>query len=192
MTREQWLNKAIKELSKLFKQAGYVVPEKIRVSCGWPSGNIKKVNGECWSRKCSKDGYFEIFISPSVEKPVARSGVLAVLTHELVHSVVGLKAGHKAAFKHCAIKVGLTGKMTASVAGPDLMERFNTITHKLGTYPHAALMPSKNPFKKKQTTRLLKVGCPECDYIARVTRVHLEDKGAPLCPVHKVAFNELD
>lgn len=191
-TREEWLNKAIKELCKVFKLAGYIVPKKIRVSCGWPSGNIKKSSGECWSRKCSKDGTFEIFISPSVDHPSNKSGVLAILIHELVHCVVGLKEGHKAPFKHCAVKVGLTGKMTSSIAGKELLVLLRSVAYRLGPYPHAAIQPKKNPFIKKQSTRLIKVGCPKCDYIARVTRIHLDGKGAPLCPVHKVAFDELD
>lgn len=191
-TREEWLNRAIKELNKIFKSAGYIIPDKIRVACGWPSGNIRKNDGECWSRKCSKDKTFEIFISPSIDNPCKESGVLAVLIHELVHLVVGLKEGHKATFKHCAVKIGLAGKMTASIAGPELLLTIKQIAKKLGLYPHAAIQPKKNPFIKKQSTRLIKVGCPKCDYIARVTRIHLDGKGAPLCPTHKVAFNELD
>jgi len=191
-TREEWLNKAIKELCKVFKSAGYVVPKKIRVSCGWPSGSIKKSSGECWSRECSKDGTFEIFISPSVDHPSKKSGVLAILIHELVHCVVGLKEGHKTAFKRCAVKVGLTGKMTSSTSSKELLPTLEQIVKELGAYPHAAIQPKKNPFAKKQSTRLIKVGCPKCDYIARVTRIHLDDKGAPLCPVDKVAFDELD
>lgn len=191
-TREEWLNAAINKLCILFVNAGYALPSKIRVSCGWPSGNIKKSSGECWSKKCSKDGTFEIFVSPSVDNPCKKSGVLAILVHELVHAVVGLKVGHKALFKRCAKKVGLAGKMTSSVASKDLLSFIKQITHELGQYPHAAIQPGRNPFTKKQSTRLIKVGCPKCDYIARVTRIHLDGKGAPLCPVHKVAFDELD
>lgn len=189
-TREEWLNAAIKELRKLFKQAGYVIPKKIRVSCGWPKGNIKKTLGECWSKESSRDKTFEIFISPSIDKPITKTGILATLIHELVHAVVGIKQGHKAVFKHCAIKVGLAGRMAATIAGKELLVEIKQIARCLGSYPHAALKPGSNPMIKKQGTRLIKVGCPKCDYIARVTRIHLDDKGAPFCPVHKVQFKE--
>lgn len=35
---------------------------------------------------------------------------------------------------------------------------------------------------KKQTTRMLKVQCPACGYLARVTRKWLEEAGTPTCP----------
>jgi hypothetical protein len=38
----------------------------------------------------------------------------------------------------------------------------------------------------KQTTRLIKCECAECGYLARVTRLWLDTKGAPQCPEHGV------
>lgn len=35
---------------------------------------------------------------------------------------------------------------------------------------------------RRQTCRLLKVECPTCGYIARVTRKWLDARGAPICP----------
>lgn len=34
----------------------------------------------------------------------------------------------------------------------------------------------------KQTTRQLKIQCPACGYLARVTRKWLEEAGTPTCP----------
>ena len=79
-------------------------------------------------------------------------------------------------------------KWTECNPGEELAEKLEKIGEKLGPYPHASLMINKR--EGKQTTRLLKVQCPECGYVARVTRKWLDEVGGPLCPVHKVAFVE--
>lgn len=178
-TREAWLMAAVDLLKPLFTENSYKVPEKLRVSCGFPSHNAfgkKQAEGECWSDHASKGKIFEIFISPILEKPVA---VLDVLVHEIVHATVGLKCGHKGAFKTCAIKVGLEGKMTSAAAGPDLLKRLGKLVPTLGTYPHDELSKMTNG-KEKAGTRLLKITCPGCGYVLRVTRKWLE-VGSPTC-----------
>lgn len=54
-TREQWLNAAIVDLTKLFKDK---VPQNVKVSCGFPSrqalGARRQRVGECWSDKASE------------------------------------------------------------------------------------------------------------------------------------------
>lgn len=181
MNREAWLLAAKEALTPLFKQHGYTVPEKIRVSCGWPSvkalGRNTRRIGECWATQCSDDESWEIFISPALADPIR---VLDVLVHEMVHAVVGLKCGHAGAFRVCALKVGLTGKMTATEAGPELREHLAGVSRKIGTYPHAVLDSRKNSVKK-QSTRLLKVVCPDCEYTIRVTQKWV-DVGLPTCP----------
>ena len=44
-------------------------------------------------------------------------------------------------------------------------------------YPHGQLAPSD---ERKQSTRLLKLTCPECGYVIRTTRKWLET-GLPTC-----------
>jgi hypothetical protein len=58
----------------------------------------------------------------------------------------------------------------------------------MGGPPDRRPGPPVRKVKKKQTARLLKAQCPECDYIVRVTRKHLAEKGAPVCPIHRVQF----
>jgi hypothetical protein len=191
MNREDWLTKAVVELSGLFKRNGLDLPDCkcIAVSCGWPSGPIKKVAGECWPNDQSDGGVFEIFISPRISDANGDCGVLAVLVHELLHINVGLEHKHKTPFKKAMKIIGLEGKAAASVAGPDLLTEIGTILQLLGPYPHSKLnlkdKPVKNPIKK-----LIKVRCPECDYIIQVKRTLFEEKGAPLCPIHGKKFEE--
>lgn len=181
MNREAWLTAATKALEPLFKQHGYTVPEKIRVSCGWPSikalGRRSRRIGECWATQCSQDGSWEIFVSPVLYKPVE---VFGVLIHEIVHAVVGLECGHTGAFRKCALAVGLEGKMTATVPGAELSRHLAALASRIGEYPHAGL-DGKGRKEKKQSTRLLKVFCPECEYTVRTTQKWL-DVGLPVCP----------
>lgn len=181
--REQWLSRAVDELRPLFKQVNKVLPKKIRVSVGFPLGS-RTAGGECWSVSCSADGTFEIFVSPRVAKPVV---VLTILTHELCHTRAGIDAKHGKDFKAVAAAIGLEGKMEATTAGPELLGQLYVIAKTLGKYPHAILTPTD---KKKQSTRLIKLQCPDCDYIVRATRKHLDEKGPVICPVHHVAFRE--
>lgn len=181
LNREQWLQQAAVKLVPLFEKAGYKVPET-RVSTGFPSKSAlaakRRKIGECWSDKLAADSRCQIFITPLLEDSTR---VLDVLAHEMVHAVVGLEAKHGAAFSRCAKAIGLTGKMTATVAGPELQAELEGIVRKIGTYPHAGLNAMTNG-EKKQTTRMIKCACPACGYTARTTRKWLEDAGAPLCP----------
>jgi hypothetical protein len=176
-TREAWLIKATSKLTPHFTSKGYTLPP-VRVSTGFTgsrSGN--KAIGSCWAKEAATDGVHQLFISPVIADSVE---ALAVLTHELVHAAVGLKAGHKAPFKRCATAVGLEGKMTATTASKHLVETtLKPIISQIGDYPHAALTPSLSG-KKKDGTRMLKAMCPSCGYTVRVTKTWAEI-GMPTC-----------
>jgi hypothetical protein len=113
-------------------------------------------------------------ISPTIEESAR---VADILIHEIVHAVVGNENGHNNVFKRCATSLGLTGKMTATIASPELKEKLNSWINQFGEYPHRELMLSG----KKQSTRLIKCEC-ECGYNIRITRKWLNDLGAPICP----------
>lgn len=179
-SREEWLGRMVDALRPTFAQHGHPLPERIRVSCGWPSrsalsGKAKRI-GEAWSHRCSADGAHETFLSPVLADPVE---VGAVLVHELVHHAVGVEAGHKGKFRTLAVAVGLTGPMRATSAGKALGERLHALAESIGPYPHATL--SGGAGRKKQSTRMLKVTCTDCGCIARMTRQWLDDVGTPTC-----------
>lgn len=103
-TREEWITRLAGLLSPTFAARGYTLPLNVRFSCGWPGGGSRGTRiGECWHSRASADGHFEVFISPSMSEPVQ---VAAILVHELVHTAVGLEAGHGPLFKSCAFAVG--------------------------------------------------------------------------------------
>ena len=178
--REDWLGRLVDSLRPMFAEHGSPLPERIRVSCGWPSrsalsGKAKRI-GEAWSHRCSADGSHETFLSPVLADPL---DVGAVLVHELVHHAVGVEAGHKGPFRKLALAVGLTGPMRSTSAGPGLRDRLHALAEGLGPYPHAALNGAEG--RKRQTTRMLKVTCADCGCLARMTRQWLDDVGAPTC-----------
>ena len=68
---------------------------------------------------------------------------------------------------------GEVGKLTATYAGPELERELENITYTLGNIPHAKLSLSKA--RTKQTTRMLKLECFDCGFVARTTAKHLEN-----------------
>lgn len=180
-TREAWLNAFVEAAKPQFANAGYPLPDKIRVAVGFTSGGKRgKSIGECWSDAASEDGHFEIFIRPNQENDAR---IADILTHELVHAAVGLAARHGPKFKSCAEAVGLEGKMTATVAGENWYKWALPVLSALGPIPHAKLSEGESSAKPKQKTNLLKVECNSCGWLARVTRKHIEPHTHLNCPV---------
>jgi hypothetical protein len=184
-TREEWLVAAVAGLTPLFEAVGETVPA-VRVSVGWPGGRGKKnsVIGQCWATSQSADRIAQVFISPVLDDA---SRVLDVLAHELVHAVDDCKSGHKAGFAKIAKGIGLTGKMTATVAGDDLKVTLDALAEDLGAYPHSALNSGAEGADgpKKQGTRMLKAECAAgSGYKVRMTRQWIDEVGAPICPCH--------
>jgi hypothetical protein len=181
-TREAWLSAAISIFRSWFEVEGHKLPKVIRVSVGFPSVRAlsakNRAIGQCWTSEAAKDGSTHVFISPVIDDAMR---VGDVLIHELCHALLPKEVGHKGAFARIAKKMGLTGKMTSTEAGPELVKRLNGAMKSLGSYPHIQLDPAKSPVKK-QATRLLKAECGECGYIIRVTQKWIDDAGLPTCP----------
>lgn len=175
-TREAWLQRgAVLITHTVFAAAGIEVPV-VKTSCSWPGGgSARKRIGECWARRMSEAGANEIFISPVIADPVQ---ALDVLTHELVHASDDCASGHGGEFVRRARKVGLEGKPTATVAGAALRAKLVEIADALGPYPHATLNLSG---RKKQTTRMIKVECGDCDGVFRTTQKWLDEATHGLC-----------
>jgi hypothetical protein len=175
-TREAWLMAAVKHLTEsLFRK--YTVPE-IRVSVGWPKAARDKTIGQCFVSETAEDKSSNIFISPALDDPLE---VLATLTHEMVHAVDDCKSGHGKGFAVIARDVGLTGKMTATVATEELKyEYLVPLSEELGEFPHAKMTLTK---KVTQATYMLKIVSPvEPDFFLRMTQKKLDDFGFPRDP----------
>src|SRR5262245_57856890 len=181
LERQQWLEYAVEALRGRFREAWYTIPQKVRVSIGWPKRSaVCGAIGECWYPEASSDQHAELFISPQLTDGAR---ILDVLAHELVHATVGSGAGHGKLFKQCALKIGLQGPMRATTASPQFVAWAETLFKRIGPYPAGFLTDTP-----KQSTRLLKCECSACGYLARVARVWLAQSGPPICPTDKVAM----
>lgn len=179
MPREVWLLKLAGQLeATLFEQE---MPP-YRVTCGWPSrggtAERKRTIGQCFCPTASSDGTAELIVSMWLDDPM---DVAATLAHEMIHAIVGIKAGHKGPFRKLALEIGLEGKMTATYAGDTFKRVVQPILDSLGPYPHSKLDAKAGG--KKQTTRLIKVECG-CGYNVRITQKWLDEVGEPHCPLH--------
>jgi hypothetical protein len=187
LNREAWLEEAVELAKPLFEKAGYTIP-KVRVSTGWPvRGGMaakKRVIGECWSREAASDTIPQIFISPWLQEVICLDGgVLPTLVHEICHAVVGNENKHNKVFRACARSVGLEGKITATHAGDELKESCRCWSESLGEYPHCRLSGLRSPHKK-QGTRMIKIECDECGYVARTVQKWIDEVGPAHCPDH--------
>lgn len=176
--REAWLAAAVKQLRPTFTKAGLEIPADVQVSCGWPVGKRNasaRVLGQCFATSCDAAGRAQIFVSPTESDPVA---ILSILAHEICHAIDDVKHGHGPVFAKMVSAIGLVGRPTHTTAGDELTVKLTAIATKIGPYPHGGMTINMT----KQGTRLLKVYCQECGYIARVTALWLVNLGAPICP----------
>lgn len=176
MNREAWLAHVSRHyIWPLLRDAGAVEPDGWQVSVGFPKGSRggNKAIGQAWPSALSQQQYREVFIAPTL----GAFDAVAVLIHEHIHVALDCKHGHKGPFKQIALKAGLTGKMTATVAGDDLRVKINSWLAEMPEYPHAIITPAERGSKG---SRLLKATCPGCGSIIRLTK-KIVDLGIPLC-----------
>jgi len=193
-SREAWLRAGANELRSHFQSCGYELAENIRYAIAFPStGRKGKRVGECWHSSTSADASYEIFIRADLSEP---EEVLAVLTKELVHTLLPPDAGHGKLFKTAATRIGLEGPMREAAPGPLLKDRLKVIANGLGPLPHARLNIEQLPMTtrgtvavdapKKQGTRYRKAECTDkdCGFTVRVAASHVTNIGPPHCPRH--------
>ncbi len=182
--REAWLDAALTQLRPLFAQNGYLVPD-CRVSCGFASTGVRSGHiGQCWSRRSSRDGINQIFISPALEDPVE---VLDTLVHELVHAVDDCQHKHGKEFKKIALRMGLQGPMRSAGAGPELKTRLQGLAQSLGAYPHGRLaVPAKAAARPPRP----RARCEVCGFEVPMLKKFLHF-GPPMCPQHKTLMREM-
>ena len=179
-TREEYLQKAKDELNdRVFKQSGYEIPA-VKIACSWALGTAdknKKTLGQCVPRSWSKANINEIMIMPTVDDS---EQVIDTLAHELVHAVDDNKSGHGAGFRKICLAVGLNGssQMRYACAGDELKQTITEIVKDIGLYPHSELQIHK---RKRQTTRMLKVSCTECNFSYRTSRKNIGMMANTIC-----------
>lgn len=173
-TREGWLLHAAQRLIAFLPPIEQDIPHISIGPCG--GHNI----GCCYRKDQSGDGQPHIFISP-VFKPedvATECGILSTLAHELCHAKLEDGQGHGRKFKKLIAEIGLQEPATATTADAFLLAVLTTVADELGPFPHAQLMPKE---KKKQTSRMVKLACPDCGMVIRTARKWIASPGAPVC-----------
>lgn len=172
-TREEWLMTAIQLLRPMFLERGYLIPEKVKATVGFPSkGGMGKTIGECHCHSASADDTIEMFISPVLAEP---QRILDILVHELGHAVLGVKEGHRNRFRKFCKVMELEGKPTHTTSGEPFRKLFAHVLADLGPIPHKALSLRH---VKRQKGRNLKVECPCCGFKFRASKQPLLDGSA--------------
>jgi hypothetical protein len=186
--RHKWLESIAAGLHPRFHGAGYSIPGNVRISLGFPRpGADKDPLGKIWPAELSTDGFFEIFISPEGHDTIEIIGVVA---HEPVHAAVGLKAGHRRAFKKCANAIGLIGRMRSTTESAELRAwMYSVLISKYGEYPSGRIV--REDTVKTPRKRSIRCTCTTCDYVASVPIKCFQQYGAPLCPRHGLMIPEL-
>lgn len=181
-TREVWLNDFIELARPHFEAAGHPIPINLRVSVGFPSTGYKSSTvAECWWPEASDDNHYELFVTPTT---LTDARIAGLVTHELAHAAVDAKThhrGHGAPFKVLATAMGLEGPMRSTTEGENWFAWAAPILALLGPMPYAAIKANAAPPRPKKKTYLLKVECPDCGWLARVTASHCHE--GMTCPV---------
>jgi hypothetical protein len=165
LTREQWLTRMLRNnITTLLGRHGASVPVDCKVSVGFPGGGSARSRiGECWPRERSSIKVNEIFINPAITDV---RKIVDVLIHEAIHAADNCASGHKGFFRRTAKSVGLTGKMKATVAGPELQQWIDT---QIASFPPFAYGSLDLSMRKKQATRMRKFSCDECGAVWRMS-----------------------
>jgi len=185
MNRETYLNAIIDKAMPIFDNNDWglsTIRDKLKVSCSFIKGvrgSKNKAVGVHYNPVCSKSGFHEMMIEPSLDDSME---VIGVLIHELCHAVQRNIFGdsvraHGKEFKKIATSVGLCGKMTATEIGDDLKVTIQSWIDEIGNYPHSSLNLLE---RKKQSTRMIKLFCDN-GFIARASRTAIEKYGLPYC-----------
>jgi hypothetical protein len=171
LARQRWLDAIGVAVAALLTEIG-APPRPYVLSIGEPSHGTR---GRCYPRALASDGAHAIFVTASERSSLE---VAATVAHELVHAAAPEKAGHGSEFALLARSIGLEGPMRATLPGPILTARLNTLIATLGPIPHARVAPPA-----KQPSRLARVVCPahERSGAVRMSRAALLAYGPPTC-----------
>jgi len=200
-TAEEFLRIIVQEgFAPAFAEQGYRIPAKLDIDYGHTSqGTRKGPVGEYYEGAAVTNGVPKMNIRCNIADI---DGILKAVGHQCLHAAVGAAVGHGKEYRDAALRMQYVGnRMKEVVPGPKLMERVHALAESLGPFPRGALKfethdhaGNEKPPKlsadspERQKNRHLKCECliDDCGYIANVSAKNLREKGAPLCPVHKV------
>lgn len=207
-TREQWLNEVANIVTPRLNDARRLAisladenhavnrttefkPHLVSYSCSLVTGGLAKT-GELAHAHTIDAGLptqrheIRMGVNLGSESALDSCRVADVLIHEMIHCMA-VGHGHRGGFPAICKAVGLTGRMTATVASEELtFWLLENVVEVLGQYPHQAvkLVPRG---RRGIGSRSIKVQCnnPECGCTFRLTRkwIELAPPAGCYCPV---------
>lgn len=158
-----WLHDMMLTLAPWFEKRGVdfgkVRVTRISVADHSLSG---KIRGRAWTGR-TRDGHYNIFVTAHADDVIE---IGHILVHEAIHIILGAGFGHGKEFREMALKLGLTGKMKSTAAGPELAEHLAHIAKELGPYPHKAI-PEVPTLPRVPTAFGWRAVCEGCKSIVR-------------------------
>jgi len=207
-TREQWLNEVANLVTPRLNDARRLAisladdkhpvnettefkPHLVSYSCSLVSGGMKKTSTLAHAHtidagRSTMRHEIRMGVTLGSESALDSCRVADVLIHEMIHCMA-VGHGHRGGFPAICKAVGLTGRMTATVASEELtFWLLENVVEVLGQYPHQAveLIPRG---RRGIGSRSIKVQCnnPECGCTFRLTRkwIELAPPAGCYCPV---------
>jgi hypothetical protein len=166
-------------------------PHLVSYSCSLVGGGMKKTSTLAHAHTIdagmpTQRHEIRMGVTLGSESQLDSCKVADVLLHEMIHTMA-VGHGHRGAFPHIAKEVGLTGRMTATVANEELtFWLLENVVQVLGQYPHQAveLIPRG---RRGIGSRSIKVLCDDadCGCTFRLTQkwIDLCPLASPYCPV---------
>lgn len=177
--REAWLSRLAEGMASWFVDLGHPLPT-FRIVSGFPSGGERGHDvAEVWS----DDGgaSYTILVRPDTRD---RIRLAAGLAHKLARIAAGPDDTDSQVFRRIAVSVGLRGRKTEEPPGALFRKLAKPVLRAVGPLPPSPAGPPDALRRPKQSTRLVKVSCARCGYVARVSRKWLDQSGPPHCPDH--------
>lgn len=162
-----------------FVDLGFPLPS-FEIRTGFPSVGKRNPNiTDAWSQDNGQS--YVIFVRPDRAEAIE---VAAAIAFQMCRIAVGDRDSHGYLFRHLAISIGLRGTKNESAPGKLFSEMIKPTISELGPLPVQEISSTDKSKKTVQSTRLLKVLCKDCGYVARVSRKWLDEVGEPHCPQH--------
>ena len=187
INRETYLNLVIKKAQLIFAKNHYdlhSLSKNIMVACGYPPntriGAKFDTLGVHINPKASSIAKHEIFINPIVDDTYQ---AIDILLHELVHAIqtdlFPKSKAHGKEFRAICKKIGMDGskKYAQACAGIELSKLIKEWIKEIGKYPHGSINLKAD--RKKQSTRMIKLECSCCGFIARCSNGAINNCGLP-------------
>lgn len=177
--REDWLREVASAMKGWFDELGFPLPSFV-VRTGFPAVGRRSPNiTDSWTQDNGVS--YVILVRPDRSEA---EDVAAAIAFQMCRIAVGERDQHGYLFRHLAISLGLKGSKHESPPGALFKEITKNILDQAGPLPSPEILQIDTDKAPGQTSRMIKVSCPECGYVARVSRKWLAEVGPPHCPDH--------